>query len=873
MSACSTKKNTWASRNYHNLAAHYNAYFNGNEALKKAKKDIAIAHVDDYSEVLNVFQLATQQTASASLPDLERSIQKASLVIHKHSMEFNKKEYVKWVYESYQMIGKAHFYKHDYLLAKQNFQFVATRYKIETIRYDAMMWNAMALIQEEEYDDARTLLDAVQNRVNQNRTSDDVVKMLPMVYAELYIKQKNYSAAVEPLRKAIKHNRKKNTRSRLYFILGQVLQEIGNSAESIEAYQRCIKLNPAYEMDFNARINMAKNYQAKDGGSRDIKRELFKMLKDPKNEEFRDQIYFVLAEVELKEKNRAQAKTFLKESVRTSVVNNKQKAFSSLQLAELYFEDKSYQAAQAYYDSTVLFMPQDYPGFDDLKERKDVLTELVVHLVTIQTQDSLQRIANMSEGQRNKVIQGLIAAEIERERQEAEAERQRQINMMRAQQESNEMQSVTQQGAAKWYFYNPSMVSKGIGIFQNKWEGRKLEDNWRISNKQSMSFGDDVDGDDEDSKQDSIQKKIAKDKKTPEFYMKDLPLTKEMMDSSNRMIEDAYFGLGVIYKDKLTNDDKAIESFEDLLKRFELTKYRPQAYYYLYQSYNFKNQTYDAKYYKDLLIKNFPESQYAKILNDPDYYKKLEEEGNKAKNRYGELYSLYAQGKYEEVFKQTTQAMKTLEMSKQQKAQFAMLKALSLGHTSDTIYFIGALETVRNDYPGTDVDTLAGLIVERLREGMRKAKEGNGQEVTGNDSGDGKGNGSSSSKGSTEETIYVYKAEETHMFIVVVDISTQKLNNYKIALDNHNKTYFAPEGLKVNSIPLNRNQVLVSVSNFSNKEKAIEYFNTLKHNKVLYGYLLNTGNNFFTIGDDNYKRLYRTKDIDSYKKFYNRYYK
>nr|MBP8947058.1 hypothetical protein [Bacteroidales bacterium] len=36
LAACSTKKNTFTSRTYHNLTAHFNAYFNGKEALKQA---------------------------------------------------------------------------------------------------------------------------------------------------------------------------------------------------------------------------------------------------------------------------------------------------------------------------------------------------------------------------------------------------------------------------------------------------------------------------------------------------------------------------------------------------------------------------------------------------------------------------------------------------------------------------------------------------------------------------------------------------------------------------------------------------------------------------------------------------------------------
>lgn len=870
LSGCSTKKNTWTRRNYHNLAAHYNAYFNGNEALKTAKKDISLVHVDDYSEVLDVFRLATDAEAAVAIPNLERSIQKASLVIHKHSMFFNKKENVRWVYHSYMMVGKSHFYKHDYLMAQQSFQFVASRYKNEEVRWDAMMWQALTNIQEEEFDEARTQLDAVQNKANQGRVSTHVEELLPIVYAELFVKQKNYSAAVKPLEKAIATRPKKDMRSRLYFILGQIHQHLEHGAEAVDAYQKCIKLNPVYQMDFNARINMAKNFNAKEGGSREIKKELMKMLKDPKNKEFQDQIYFALAEIELKEKNRSEAKNYLRESVKTSVSNNKQKAFSSLQLADMLFEEKSYQNAQAYYDSTVMFMPKTYPGYAQLKEKNTILTELVAHLITIQSQDSLQRIAKMSEGQRNKLIQNLIAAEIERERAEAEAERIRKQNMMNALMDKNEMQSVTSKGSAKWYFYNSNNVSKGIATFQNKWNGRPLEDNWRISNKESLSFGEDSEEMDNVENKDSLKEVSLKERKTPEFYLKNIPLTKEMMDSSNLMIENAFFKLGLIYKEKLLNYSKSIDSFEDLLKRFEKTEHRPESYYYLYQNYNVKDAAYDAKYYKDLLIKDFPDSDYAKILSDPDYYKKLQKESDKAKDYYKEVYGQYGQGKYKEVYKNAGNAMKTLEMSNNQEAQFAILQALAVGKTSDTTSFIGALEKVSGAYSETEAGELAVAITNRLREGMRSAK--NNEVEAGKENGK-EGSGAKTNSIIEEETIYVFNKKENHMFLCIVDISKQNLNNYKKTIDNHNSTYFAAENLKVSSIPLNRNLIMIGVSTFPSKKKSLDYSNTLKHNKLLYGYLLKTGGNFFSISDGNYARLYKSKDIEGYKKFFKRYYK
>ena len=46
--SCSTKKNMFTSRAYHNLTARYNVYFNAKEALKAGEKAIEAAHKDNY---------------------------------------------------------------------------------------------------------------------------------------------------------------------------------------------------------------------------------------------------------------------------------------------------------------------------------------------------------------------------------------------------------------------------------------------------------------------------------------------------------------------------------------------------------------------------------------------------------------------------------------------------------------------------------------------------------------------------------------------------------------------------------------------------------------------------------------------------------
>ena len=862
-SACSTKKNKWNRRAYHNLTAHYNGYYNGQVSLDAAILEIKEAHKDDYTKVLDVFQLASDDAVKASYQKLDRAILKASMVIHKHSMFFGKKEEVKWVYYSYMMVGKARFYKHDYGLAKQVFQFVATKYPKEEVRYDALMWVAMVQGIQGDFDDGISNLDGIKNRVAQGKTSKQVYKMLPMVYADIYIKAGNYEAAIPYLKQAIDRNRKKATRARLLFILGQVNQLNKKYKSASGYYAKVLKNNPEYIMDFNARIHMAECYTG--GDSKEVYKQLNKMLKDIKNKEYQDQIYYALAQVALKENHQREGIDYLKKSVQTSTSNNKQKAFSALQLANIYFDKKQYTNAQAYYDSTMMFLPKDYPKYDELNSRKIILTELVTNLLVVQNEDSLQALAKLPAGTRNKMIDDMIADLKHQEQMEKQAERERQENLQFLESNRQGPRSVTGKGSSKWYFYNTASLSAGRTEFLKKWGNRKLEDDWRLSNKTVMggADGDNALSDGEDGEDSSVSDSLRKaqnNKYSREFYLKDIPLTKTQMDSSNIHIEDALFNLGIIYKEKLHNPDEAATAFEKLIDRYPKGIHTAEAYYHLYQLYDQQGVKSEAKRYKKLLIKEYPESDYAKILQDPDYFKKLAKEANVAKDFYKKTYELYQADDLKAVKRNCNIAKKFYASEKALMAKFEMLSAMAIGRESkDTALFIEALTVVVDSFPNSEVKPLAQDIILQLQSGPQKRDSIGGK----------------SSNGETESkatSIFVYNPDEPHMFMVLADQRNVKVSELSKRISDHNRKYFALDQLKVNSLPINENMILISVGEFTNKKKAIDYFKTIRRNTVLYGMIKRIGGNYFVISDGNYRRLYQSKDLVGYRKFFEAYY-
>jgi tetratricopeptide (TPR) repeat protein len=102
-----------------------------------------------------------------------------------------------------------------------------------------------------------------------------------------------------------------------------------------------------------------------------------KLLRDEKNKEYFDQIYYALAELDFRENQKAQGIADLKKSIEVSLSNDAQKGKSYVRLGEISFKDRDYVNAKNYYDSSLLFLPKTFDGLDLIRQRSEGLTELV----------------------------------------------------------------------------------------------------------------------------------------------------------------------------------------------------------------------------------------------------------------------------------------------------------------------------------------------------------------------------------------------------------------------------------------------------------------------------------------------------------------
>jgi len=828
-------------------------FWNGRESYREGVAQLEKSVKDNYNKILPVYNYGTESDAQAMNPFMDRAIEKASVNIQRHSMFFNRKEYVRWIDDSYMMIGLGYFYKQEYNKARRTFEFVINEYKNNDIKYEAMLWLGNSYNQMGKYKRAQSVLDNLGNEIDKNpNVSNKVLKMLPLVRADLYILQEKYGQAKEPLIDALYLRQKKIVDARVRFILGQIFQLEEEYYKASEYYRQVVKKNPPYEMAFNAAINLARSYDTRYGdNSKDIVKQLNKMLKEDKNLEFRDQIYFALADVAFKEENDTLAIHYLKKSVAMSKTNNFQKATSALKLARTYFFVPEYELAQAYYDTAIQVLPEDYPDYKNIKGLSMYLTELVDNLITIETQDSLQHLANISEEERNAIIDKIIEDAIKEEERQKELD---DLQLLAGNTNTGPTNTMSGTSGGEWYFYNNTAKSFGLTEFRKKWGNRKLEDNWRLSNKQAI-----FEPSEEDliAQQDSISGDstiiVSNDPHTREYYLQDIPFTEAQLVISDSLIEEAYYNLGFIYKDKLIDSPKAVESFETLLERFPLHKNRLQVYYQLYRLYTNDKSFDKAEIYKNLIIEQYPESDYAKLLLDPDYYKELEARRNLAQTLYDETYEHYEAQRYYTVYSNSTRALNEFKEPPEILAKFEYLRAISLGKIEVVDSLQVALENLVMKYPDSEVTPLAQNILDYLKDPNDTTSTKKPEEII-------------------DVSIYEFNPNSKQIFALVVDDNKININALKVRISDFNKKYYSLVNLSITNILLDASTHFVMVGNFNTIDEAMNYYNAIITNEYVYANLTEDDYDGFIIAQENYPIFYKDKDIKKYLTFFRQNY-
>jgi tetratricopeptide (TPR) repeat protein len=854
LSGCVTDKNNFLTRSFHNTTAHYNGYFWGNLSYEEGLDKLTKNHKDDYTSILPVFVYADDKEAQTIYPEMDRAIKKASTMIEKHTITNKQKreipDAVKYIKYCYLLLAKARLYKNEYLTSIEALDYAAKEYRKTTVKYEAIMWEARAYNQIGSVSNAEELIDLLKSSKKTPK------KLYPAVYATIadyYLRTGQYDGMAKWLKKAIEVEKSRSTKARYYYILGQLSQRDGKKREAFDFYTRVIHSHPPYDLEFEANINRALLFMGDDKENQKIKALLFKMLKPTINIDNRDQIYFALAKISVKEEDTTNAIKYLKKSVRSSTTNGRQKAMSFLDLGDISFYRADYIPAKKYYDSALISLPKNYIGRDSIVQKRDNLQKLVKYLDMIALEDSLLNLSKLSQADLDKYAAKVAANEKKADEQKKQQEAQAAEAQNSAQ---NSPVAVTgPPNSTSWYYYNASQIQMGINEFNQKWGNRVLEDNWRRSKKIAevpQASNEPGKNNSADSTATAGTKTLAKkdsanapkSKYDKSNYLKNIPRTDAQVKAANDSLVEAYYNAGGIYKEYLHNNGKAATDFEELLSRYPDNKYKVSVYYQLYRIYTETGNTGRADHYKNIILTQYPNSEYALLIANPEKYRQnLKANQDEMNKLYTATVESYEAARYLEVMHNCLLA-DSLYPKNPLTPKFAFLEAVATGYTQGLDAYKHALSRVIILYPKDSVKLLAQRTLDYL----------NKKPIT---------------QASDTGVKYTTESDTLYYWVALIDNKeANKINDFKIAVSTINSQTYSQDNLVIDDLLLNSNSQLLLIRKFKTAEAAKNYNGYMNSNSGPFKPLAPGSYQIFYISSKNFRTMFGHRKADEYVQFF-----
>jgi tetratricopeptide (TPR) repeat protein len=853
---CTTKKNTFVTRSFHNITTRYNGYYYSNENIDEGVYKIQKNHKENYDRVLPVFIYPNPEEAKNTFPEFDKAIKKSSLAIQRHTIKDKKGAEIptagRWIDNNWINIGVAHFYKREFFSAIESFEYVIRTYRKSEDKYRAMIWLIKANNEIGAVSSSEPIISLLKN---EKGLPLDVTNELPVVMADYYLRRGQNTEAIAKLTQATKNTNlfrgiSKSKRARYTFIIAQLSELTGEPKKAIQYYKRTIKLKPSYEMVFYSKIKTARLLDVKRMNSEKTKKDLLKMAKEFKNSDYYDVIYYTLGVISEKEKNIDQAVTYYKKSVQTSLINPNQKSLSFLKLGEINFDRALYKPAEAYYDSALATLPKDHPDFDNIVARKKTLKSLVGYINTIAREDSLQRVAKLSPPLRQQYIEKIIEQykkDEERRKAELKAAMDAPAPGFSNTLTPSAPPGMAMGGQATFYFYNPNTVALGVADFQRKWGNRKLEDHWRRSNK-AVTIEEDAPQKKDTSKTEGKTK--VDPLTTIDYYLKDLPLTDSAISKSNTKIINAFYYKGILYKEELNNVPKSVAAFEELNRRYPHNQYELNTYYMQYRMYQAARDQPNADKYKNKILNEYPESEFAQLIKNPEFAETMNAEKSEVEKFYGGTYDAYKASNYSEAYSKARQGL-----SQYGKSDFAdkfeFIKAMSLGKLKGIDTLEQQLKMMVAKYPSSEVTPLANDVLASIKnyKSPVKLKENTPSQMP-------------------NDTFTVNFDAEHYIFAIVPD-NKKFVDAFTTSVNNFNTLFYTSKKISLTANLFGKDKQIILFKAFPNGKEALSYYeNLMADNDVFTGEVKKDMIEMYPILPSNIAFLYQKKSAESYKLFY-----
>lgn len=749
---CSTQKNTAKTRFWHSFKARYNTYYNGSLAYIDGSLEKENGNKDNFTETLPLYTVSNKQSRELGKTNFDRAIEKCQKTIKLHSIKrrpewtknrrktekdiewLSRREYNPFLWRAWLLMGRSQFYKGAFDEAASTFAYMGRLYQTQPAIYaKSRAWLAKSYIEEGWLYDAEDVIRGMER----DSIHWSARKEWDYTYADYYIHTGDYAKAVPYLRRVIKHEMRRKQRAREWYLMGQLQAALGNKAEALKAYKKVVRQNPPYEIEFNARIAMTEVLSGVQ--SKKMIGRLKRMAASDKNKDYLDQVYYALGNIYMARQDTANAISSYERGAAKATRSGIEKGVLMLRLGDIYWDMERYGDAQRCYGEAIGMLDKERKDYEQLSERSKVLDQLVPYTDAVQLQDSLQELARMPEAERNAAIDRTIAELKRKEREERRKQQEEDAQQTISQNSGNNAaqnhrpnaaQQNQQNANALWYFYNPMAVSQGKAAFEKLWGKRENADNWQRINKTvvaTMQDEPEMSQEQLDSiaHAEAVADSLAQiadsaqnDPHRREYYLAQIPFTKEQVDASNKVIEDGLFNSGVIFKDKLDNLPLAEKQLIRLVSAYTDYERLADAYYHLYLLYMRKGDAPTADTYVARLKKEYSENEWTILLSDPHFVENARFGTAVEDSLYASTYDAFKAARYKEVAANVKVSTQRFPLGAN-RDKFVFIGGLGKLNEGDADGCLKDMKTVVEKYPQSGVATMAGMIVKGVGEGRR----------------------------------------------------------------------------------------------------------------------------------------------------------
>ena len=845
---CSTQKNTWATRSFHQTKVKYNILYNGNTAYEEGLKQIRDAHEDDYSRILYLYPVSNHTAAEAAASQMDKTIEKCRKCIKLHSIKSKPKrdpkrandpQYKLWLQSkefnanmsmAWMRLAEAEFHKGDFLGAISTLNYVIRLYENDAdMIARCRLWIARAYAELGWQYEAEDML----NRVQIDALSKKHARLYAAVKADVLLHGEQYTAAIPFIKIAIPYEKRKIYRPRFAYVLGQLYERNGQRNEAIEAYHDVIRMTPPYEMDFNARIRIAELQ-----GEKSL-RQLQTMVKQSKYKDKLDHIYGTMGNIYLQLRDTTTALEMYEKAIAESTQSSYAKADILVRAGDIYYINKDYIHAQPCYRDALTILTPENEQYTTIQQRSDVLDELSAAYTQACLQDSLQHLSTLPEEQQRAIVEKIIADLIEQEKQDSilQAQQERELAQENGIRSVNTANMLGGGGAQKgeWYFYNPQLIKQGQQEWRRRWGTRTLEDNWRRQNKQVMASFSDYDTDEDDADgldsipttdSTTITPTYETDTHKPEYYLQQIPRTPEALAMSDSLWRQAMIALVYIYRDKVQDEALAMETMHQLEQRNASHPDLLDTYYgyYLYAlRYNQQDQ---AAQWRQKITTYYPTSTQAQIVAQPDYFDKLKRMVQEQDSLYALTYTAYVRAQYDIVKTNTQYAEREYPLSPLM-PRFLFLNAISVARTEGQDAFIASLQHIVANHGSSEMGAMAKDMLAMMGQGMESQQGTSTSSLA-----DKRGQVTEQIPDTTDNTLQ-WSEERDQPSIVLLRLPNtdeQALNDllYEVALFNFSQ--FLIRDFDMQAMPIVGEGSALRVSGFQNMDEAEWWIGLIKKN-------------------------------------------